>query len=64
MVPYLLCLDLVPLDANLTFGTGSGLLVGVPIPSTSAGLGSKVEAATELALEEARYHIITGLFCD
>lgn len=51
---YLSTLTLPVSDANLEFGVGSGVVIGVPIPAEASCLGNEIERAIQQALSEAR----------
>lgn len=42
-------------DASIKLELGSGILIGVPIPETSAASGDSVELAIQTALSETVY---------
>ena len=44
-----------PSDYSLSLELGSGLLIGVPIPSSVATQGQQIEDAIQSALQQARY---------
>lgn len=41
-------------DTNLSFDVQSGVLIGVPIPSSAGSLGDEIEEAIQQALIEAK----------
>lgn len=48
------------INANLSLGVGSGMLIAVPIPREHAASGNLIEAAIQRALEEAGKQHVTG----
>ncbi|XP_064381865.1 uncharacterized protein LOC135330853 [Halichondria panicea] len=48
------------IDSSLSFGTGNGLVIGVPIPNDDDLLGEKIETAIQDALVEAKAGKIAG----
>ncbi len=42
-------------ESNLSFGVGSGMVIGVPVPSDGGPLGEYIEQAIKDALVEAKY---------
>ena len=49
-----MCVHVCSLDANITAGIDSGIVIAVPIPQHAALLGEEIEQAILLALQEAK----------